>query len=92
MLLLLNIFHFLECRYHRSLEDSVAQHLPGNNIINSMCCSLEDVYNLTHSAIARVGEVYRLFPCSVVYIYLYYYLHSETLTISAKIAVLYADK
>jgi hypothetical protein len=31
-------------RWHRSLEDSVAAHLPGNHVINSMCCALEDLY------------------------------------------------
>lgn len=31
-------------RWHRSLESSVAGHLPGNHQINSMCCAIEDLY------------------------------------------------
>lgn len=31
-------------RWHRSLETSVAAHLPGNHQINSMCCAMEDIY------------------------------------------------
>lgn len=31
-------------RWHRSLEASVAAHLPGNSQINSMCCAIEDIY------------------------------------------------
>ena len=43
-------------RFHESLEDSVAMHLPGNLQLNSMCCDIETIYNLKNSAIARVGE------------------------------------
>lgn len=31
-------------RWHRSLEESVARHLPGRHQINSMCCAIEDIY------------------------------------------------
>jgi hypothetical protein len=31
-------------RWHRSLEDSVHDSLPGNHQINSMCCAIEDIY------------------------------------------------
>jgi raffinose synthase len=43
-------------RFHESLEDSVALHLPGNLQLNSMCCDIETIYNLKNSSIARVGE------------------------------------
>jgi len=43
-------------RFHGSLEDSVALHLPGNLQLNSMCCDMESIYNLKNSAISRVGE------------------------------------
>ncbi|KAG7669440.1 hypothetical protein Ndes2526B_g05771 [Nannochloris sp. 'desiccata'] len=43
-------------RFHESLEDSVAMHLPGNLQLNSMCCDMETIYNLKNSTIARVGE------------------------------------
>lgn len=43
-------------RYKESLEESVAQHLPGNLVLNSMCCDIESIYNMKHSALARVGE------------------------------------
>ena len=46
----------ISSRFHASLEDSVARHLPGNHLLNSMCCSLEDLYQLKHSNVARVGE------------------------------------
>ena len=47
-------------RYHASLEDSAARHFPGNAVLNSMCCAIEDLYNLKHSCVARVGEVFIL--------------------------------
>lgn len=31
-------------RWHRSLEESVARHLPDTHQINSMCCAIEDIY------------------------------------------------
>ncbi|PRW56188.1 raffinose synthase [Chlorella sorokiniana] len=52
-------------RWHRSLEESVAQHLPGGHQINSMCCAIEDIYNMPHSNIARVSEdFYPALPAS----------------------------
>jgi hypothetical protein len=33
-------------RFHESLEDSVAMHLPGNLQLNSMCCDAETIFNL----------------------------------------------
>ncbi|KAL4457908.1 hypothetical protein ABPG75_012773 [Micractinium tetrahymenae] len=52
-------------KWHRSLEDSTARHLPGNHQINSMCCAIEDIYNMTHSNICRVGEdFYPALPAS----------------------------
>jgi raffinose synthase len=52
-------------RFHGSLEGSVPARLPGNHQINSMCCALEDLHNLKHSAVARLGEdFYPLQPAS----------------------------
>ncbi|GAB4822550.1 hypothetical protein N2152v2_009596 [Parachlorella kessleri] len=42
-------------RWHSSLEDSVGDTF-GGHAINSMCCSMEDLYNMKHSNIARVSE------------------------------------
>lgn len=41
-------------KYHESLEASVAQHFPGNHLINCMCHSTEDLYNMTNTNLARV--------------------------------------
>lgn len=46
----------ISSRFHSSLEDSVAERLPGNAMLNSMCCSIENIYNFKHSNCARVGE------------------------------------
>ena len=34
----------LSASYHRALEASVKQHFPGNNCINCMCHSTNDLY------------------------------------------------
>lgn len=34
----------LSAGYHRALEASVMQHFPGNNCINCMCHSTNDLY------------------------------------------------
>ena len=34
----------MSARYHAAMEDSVAHHFPGNNCINCMCHSTEDLY------------------------------------------------
>ena len=31
-------------RFHDALEDSVAQHFPGNHMINCMCHDTQDLY------------------------------------------------
>ena len=43
-------------RFKESLEESIITHLPGNLVLNSMCCDLESIYNMKYSALARVGE------------------------------------
>lgn len=45
-------------RYHAALEDSVAQHFPGNDVINCMCHSTENVYRWKDTAIARASDDY----------------------------------
>lgn len=42
--------------YHESLEASVQEHFPGNHLINCMCHSTEDLYNMTHSNWARASD------------------------------------
>jgi hypothetical protein len=46
----------LAAAYHKSLEASVAQHFPGNHLINCMCHSTEDLYNFKDSNLARVSD------------------------------------
>ena len=34
----------MSAEYHSAMEQSVAHHFPGNNCINCMCHSTEDIY------------------------------------------------
>ena len=34
----------MAAQYHSALEESVRQYFPGNNCINCMCHSTEDIY------------------------------------------------
>ncbi len=34
----------LSAAYHRSLERSIMEHFPGNNVLNCMCHCTEDIY------------------------------------------------
>ncbi len=34
----------MSAEYHAAMEESVAHHFPGNNCINCMCHSTEDLY------------------------------------------------
>ncbi|KAI3436643.1 hypothetical protein D9Q98_006059 [Chlorella vulgaris] len=42
--------------YHASLEASAARHFPGNQLINCMCHSTEDLYCMEHTDLARVSD------------------------------------
>jgi len=46
----------LSASYHAALEASIAHHFPGNAAINCMCHSTEDVFNFSHSAVARSSD------------------------------------
>ncbi|PSC71477.1 raffinose synthase [Micractinium conductrix] len=46
----------LAAAYHASLEASAAQHFPGNQLINCMCHSSEDLYRMENTAIARTSD------------------------------------
>jgi hypothetical protein len=55
----------LASTYHASLEDSVQRHFPGNHMINCMCHSTEDLYNMRDTNLARVSDdFYPLRPAS----------------------------
>jgi hypothetical protein len=41
---------------HAALEDSVAMHFPGNDAINCMCHSTENIYRWRSSAVARASD------------------------------------
>lgn len=42
--------------YQSSLENSAAKHFQGNHLINCMCHSTENLYNMTHTNLARVSD------------------------------------
>ena len=51
--------------YHDSLEDSIKANFPGNHLINCMCHSTEDLYNMRESNWARASDdFYPLRPAS----------------------------
>jgi raffinose synthase len=43
-------------RYHAALEDSVAAHFPGNDAINCMAHSTENIYRWRDTAVARASD------------------------------------
>ena len=47
---------FVAARYHAALEDSVAKHFPGNDAINCMCHSTENIYRWRDTAVARASD------------------------------------
>lgn len=46
----------LTARYQAALESSIRNHFPGNNAINCMCHSTENVYRFADTAIARASD------------------------------------
>jgi raffinose synthase len=47
----------LSARYHRALEASVAKHFPGNNCINCMCHSTNDLYRCDPRQCVQAAEL-----------------------------------
>lgn len=46
-------------RYHKAFEESSQKHFGvENNVLNSMCCAIESLYNMSHTNLLRVGEDY----------------------------------
>eukprot|EP00803_Ostreobium_quekettii_P005322 evm.model.scf_2114.1 EVM.evm.TU.scf_2114.1 scf_2114:2316-14243(+) len=43
-------------KYHAALEESVAKHFPGNQVINCMCHSTENIYRFDKTAVARASD------------------------------------
>ena len=46
----------LSAVYHQSLESSISHHFPGNHLINCMCHSTDDLYNMSTSNLARCSD------------------------------------
>lgn len=46
----------LASTFHVSLEESVRLNFPGNHLINCMCHSTEDLYNMGDTNVARVSD------------------------------------
>ncbi|KAI7843001.1 hypothetical protein COHA_003334 [Chlorella ohadii] len=46
----------LSAAFHASLEDSAAGHFKGNSVINCMCGSTEDMYNMRDTNLARISD------------------------------------
>ncbi|PRW33710.1 raffinose synthase isoform B [Chlorella sorokiniana] len=46
----------LASAFHASLEDSAAAHFSGNSVINCMCGSTEDMYNMRDTNLARISD------------------------------------
>lgn len=45
----------MSAEYHSALEASVERHFPGNNCINCMCHSTEDIYRLAPKSL--IGDI-----------------------------------
>lgn len=43
-------------RFHAALENSVLKHFPGNQAINCMCHSTENLYRHRDTAVARASD------------------------------------
>ena len=44
----------MSAEYHQAMEQSVAHTFPGNNCINCMCHSTEDIYRWAAAAVGPV--------------------------------------
>ena len=47
-------------RFHDALEDSVAQHFPGNHMINCMCHDTQDLYRYAATLACYLSKSSRL--------------------------------
>ncbi len=54
----------LSARYHRALEASVAEHFPGNNCINCMCHSTNDLYRCDPRQCVQAAELVAAPSCA----------------------------
>ena len=54
----------LSARYHRALEASVAEHFPGNNCINCMCHSTNDLYRCDPRQCVQAAELVAVPSCA----------------------------